>query len=47
MKEMFGEKVNLVLHGQRRSMFQRLGIGTASDVLTGIEDRALWARYGL
>lgn len=47
MKEMFGDKVNLVVHGQRRSLFQRLGIGTASDVLTGIEDRALWARYGL
>ncbi|MBV1864817.1 MAG: S49 family peptidase [Rhodobacteraceae bacterium] len=47
MKEMFGDKVNLVLHGQRRSLFQRLGIGSAGDVLAGIEDRALWSRYGL
>ncbi len=47
MKEMFGDKVNLVVHGQKRSMFSRLGIGTASDVLTGIEDRAHWARFGL
>jgi len=47
MKEMFGDKVKLVVHGQKRSMFQKLGIGTASDVLTGIEDRAIWARYGL
>ena len=47
MQDMFGDKVNLVVHGQKRSMFQRLGMGTASDVLSAVEDRSLWARYGL
>ncbi len=47
MKEIYGDKVNLVMHGQKKSMFQRLGMGTASDVLNAVEDRTLWARYGL
>ncbi len=47
MKEIYGDKVNLVVHGQKRSMFQRLGIGTASDVLSAVEDRTLWAQFGL
>jgi len=47
MKELYGDKVNLVVHDQKRSMFQRLGIGTTSDVLTAVEDRTLWAQYGL
>ncbi len=47
MKELFGKDVKFNLHGQRVSWLQRLGIGTASDVINGIEDRALWSRYGL
>ncbi len=47
MKEIYGDKVNLVVHGQKRSLFQRLGMGTASDVMNAVEDRTLWARYGL
>ena len=39
MKEMFGDKVRLNVIGQRKSLFQRFGIGAASDVLGGIEDR--------
>lgn len=47
MKELFGEDVKFNVQGQRKSWMQRLGIGTASDVINGIEDRALWSRYGL
>ena len=47
MKEIFGDKVRLNVVGQRKSLFQRFGIGAASDVIGGIEDRALWSRYGL
>ncbi len=47
MKELFGEDVKFNVQSQRRSWLQRLGIGTASDVINGIEDRALWSRYGL
>lgn len=47
MQELFGEDVKFNIQGQRRSWLQRLGIGTAADVLGAIEDRALWSRYGL
>lgn len=47
MKELFGEDVKFNIHGRRLSWLQRLGIGTAGDVINGIEDRALWSRYGL
>lgn len=47
LKERYGDKVNLVVHGQKRSLFQKLGIGTTRDVITAIEDRGLWAQYGL
>jgi signal peptide peptidase SppA len=47
MKELFGEDVKFNVQGLRRSWLQRLGIGTAADVINGIEDRALWSRFGL
>lgn len=47
MKEIFGDKVRLQPYGQRRSLFQRLGAEAAAAALQGVEDRALWARYGL
>jgi signal peptide peptidase SppA len=47
MKELFGDKVKFSMQSPRRSLLQRLGLGTASDLLGGIEDRALWARYGM
>jgi len=47
MKALYGDKVRLVPYGQRRSLMQRAGLSLATDAVSAIEDRALWARYGL
>lgn len=47
MKERFGDKVRFTVLRQRRSLAQRFGLPNAGDVLQSLEDRALWARYGL
>ena len=47
LKELYGEKVRLVPLGIKRSLFQRLGLAASDAVIGSIEDRALWARYGL
>lgn len=52
MKELYGDKVRLVAYGQRRGLFQRLGLQGAGAALVGaalaeVEDRAQWARFGL
>lgn len=47
MKELFGDKVRFALSGPKRSLWQRFGASVLGDVMTGIEERALWARYGL
>lgn len=47
MKEIFGDKVRLFAYGQKRSLFQRLGARVADDALSMVEERALFARFGL
>ncbi len=47
LKELYGDKVRLVPFGQKRSLFQRLGMSLIDQTLNTVEDRALWARYGL
>ncbi|MGP3698374.1 S49 family peptidase [Rhodobacter sp. NSM] len=47
LQEIYGEKVRLVPYGQRRPLLQRLGMSLVSHALSEVEDRALWARYGL
>jgi serine protease SohB len=47
LKELYGDKVRLVPFGQRRSLAQRLGLAVVEDALGAVEERALWARYGL
>ena len=47
LQQMYGDKVQLVPYGQRRSLAQRFGLTFSDAVLGEIEDRALWARYGL
>lgn len=47
MKALHGDKVRLVPLGQRRSLLSRFGLTIAEDTLSAVEDRALWARYGL
>jgi serine protease SohB len=47
MKDIYGDKVRFIQHGQRRSLAQRLGLAGVDAVMGAVEDRALWARYGL
>ncbi len=47
LQELYGEDVRLVPYGQRRPLIQRLGMGLMQQALSEVEDRALWARYGL
>jgi serine protease SohB len=50
MKALYGDKVRLVPMGRRRSLAQRIGVGggdLGASVIAAVEDRALWARYGL
>lgn len=47
LKQLYGDKVRLVSHGQRRSLLSRFGLNLAEDALATIEERALRAQYGL
>jgi signal peptide peptidase SppA len=47
LRALYGEKVRIVPLGQKRSLAQRFGLTLTDAVLGGIEERALWARYGL
>jgi ClpP class serine protease len=47
MKALHGDKVRLVVHGQKRSLLSRFGLNLADDALQAVEERALWAQYGL
>jgi signal peptide peptidase SppA len=47
LKVLYGDKVKLAPLGRKRSLFQRLGLSLTDETLGAVEDRALWARYGL
>lgn len=47
LKALYGAKVRMIPFGRRRSLFQRLGLSMLDETLGALEDRALWARYGL
>jgi len=47
MKERFGEKVRFAQYTQRRSLIQRFGVQVLNDALHSVEERAMFARYGL
>ncbi|MFV0492377.1 MAG: S49 family peptidase [Pseudorhodobacter sp.] len=52
MKELYGGKVRLRVLGKRRSLLQRLGAAgiageLAGGVMTAVEERGIWSRYGL
>jgi serine protease SohB len=47
LKSLYGDKVKLVPLGRKRSLFQRFGLSLVDETLGAVEDRALWARYGL
>ena len=47
LKSLYGDKVRLLPLGRKRSLFQRFGLSLIDETLGAVEDRALWARYGL
>ncbi|MFZ1467616.1 MAG: S49 family peptidase [Paracoccaceae bacterium] len=47
LMQLYGEKVRLVPYGQRRGLLQRFGLSLVDQTIGAIEDRALWARFGL
>jgi signal peptide peptidase SppA len=52
LKALYGDKVRLRTHSPKRSFFRRFGAqalasSAVSALSDGLEDRALWARYGL
>ena len=47
MKRRYGDKVRFNVFGPRRSLFKRLGMDALGAIPEAIEERALWARYGL
>ncbi len=44
MKELFGDEVRLPVHGPRRSLLNKFG---AASVISDVEDRLNWSRFGL
>jgi serine protease SohB len=47
MKERFGDKVKFRPYGSRRNVLGRFGLRVIDGTLARIEERSLWARYGL
>ncbi|GAB5447771.1 S49 family peptidase [Gymnodinialimonas sp.] len=47
MKELYGDKVKLVPYGPKKPLIPRLGAQVLAELDQGVEERALYARYGL
>ena len=47
MKARYGDKVRFTVYGPKRSILQRFGAQVLSGSIDELNDRALWARYGL
>jgi serine protease SohB len=47
LKQLYGDKVHLLPLGRKRSLAQRLGLSLVEETLGAVEERAVWARYGL
>ncbi len=47
MKERFGDKVRFRRYEIRRPFFRRLGASLIEDAVSGLEERAAHARFGL
>ena len=47
MKGKLGNKVKFRVYGQRKSFLNRIGAQVFGDAMAQVEDRALWARFGL
>ena len=40
-------EVRLLAYGQKRGLFRRFGLELGEAAMASVEERALWARYGL
>jgi serine protease SohB len=47
MRALYGKRVRFRVLAPRRPLIRRLGLPGAAELVGGLEDRALWARYGL
>jgi serine protease SohB len=47
LRALYGDKVALVPYGPRRGILRRFGLSLVEDGVAAVEERALWARYGL
>jgi serine protease SohB len=47
LKALYGDKVRMVPYGIKRSLFQRFSGRILGEAMDQIEERALWARFGL
>jgi signal peptide peptidase SppA len=47
LKDKFGDKVRFALYGPKRGLLQRIGGQAASQLISSVEDRAAFARFGL
>jgi serine protease SohB len=47
MKEAFGDDVRFVTFGAKKSVMERFGSQFTSSLAMGVEEQALWARFGL
>lgn len=47
LKEIYGAKVRIIPHEQKRGFLRRFGSAMAGEAMATVEDRALWSRYGL
>ncbi|MEM7473250.1 MAG: S49 family peptidase [Pseudomonadota bacterium] len=47
MKELFGDKTRFQVYGQKRPLLARFGAQMMGEAIGQVDDRALWARFGL
>jgi serine protease SohB len=47
MKALFGDKTSFALYGPKKGLLSRFGAQVLADLDHGLEERALYARYGL
>ena len=47
MKDRFGDNVRFAKHGVKRGLFSRFGGSLIDSLIGSVEERAMWARYGL
>ncbi len=47
MKARFGDKTRFAVHGPKRGLLRRLGAEAVTGAVGAVEERAMWARFGL